>query len=136
MAEYKKPLPVVNELNRAHWEGARKREFLIQRCQACGHLQFPPLPECSRCLREDLAWVRSSGKGNVYSYIVYHQAWHPGFGEEMPYAVAIIELEEGVRLINTVVGIAPEAITVDLPVEVTYEDVAEEVTIPKFRPRG
>src|SRR6266851_5060342 len=105
MAEYNKPLPVVNELNRPHWDGARRHEFLIQRCTNCGHMAFPPMPNCDNCLATELEWVKSSGKGTIFSFIIYHQGWLPGYKDELPYNVAIVELQEGVRLINNIVGI-------------------------------
>ncbi len=96
---------------------------------------FPPMPECSKCLSTDLEWTRSSGKGTVFSFGVYHQGWLPGYKEAVPYNVAIIEMEEGVRLINNIVGIDNEKIEVGMAVEVTFEDISPEVTIPRFKPR-
>ena len=134
MAEYQKPLPVVNDLNRSHWEGARNHEFLIQRCRSCGHLSFPPMPNCNNCLSTDQEWVKSEGKGTVFSFIVYHQGWLPGYRDDLPYNVAIIELNEGVRLVNNIVEVPIERLSVGMPVEVTFDDVAAGVTIPHFRP--
>ncbi len=133
-AEYEKPMPEINDLNRPHWEGANQHEFRVQRCRACEHMWFPPMTNCSRCLSTDLEWFATSGKGKVFSFIVYHQGWLPGYLKETPYNVAIIELDEGVRFINNVVGIPNEEIEVDMPVEATYEQVTGEVTIPRFRP--
>jgi uncharacterized OB-fold protein len=134
VADYTRPLPVINDLNRPHWEGARNHEFLIQRCEDCGHMWFPPMPNCSNCLSTESEWTRVSGRGTVFSYIVYHQGWLPGFKDEVPYNVAIIELDEGVRFINNVVGAPNETIEVGMPVEVTFEDVSPDVTIPRFKP--
>jgi uncharacterized protein len=134
VAEYARPLPIVNDLNRPHWEGAKNHEFLIQRCRDCGHLWFPPMPNCSKCLSTSVEWVRSPGKGTVFSYIVYHQGWLPGFKDEVPYSVAIVELDEGVRFVTNLTGVANDKIEVGMPVEVTFDNVAPEVTIPKFKP--
>lgn len=136
MSEYHKPLPVVNDLNRPHWAAARERKFLIQRCQDCGKLWFPPQPNCSHCLGTAIEWMPVSGRGTVFSFVVYHQAWLPGYREELPYNVAIVELDEGVRLINNIVGIPNDEIRIGMPVEVTFEDVTPDVTIPRFRPAG
>ncbi len=133
MADYTKPLPVVNDLNKPHWEGAKRHEFLMQRCKECGHKWFPPFPTCTNCQSTNVEWYKSSGKGTVFSYIVYHQGWLPGYKDSVPYNVAIIEVE-GVRFINNVVGIDNKAIKVDMPVQVTFEDVTPEVTIPRFKP--
>jgi len=136
VAAYTRPLPVVNELNRPHWDGAKNHEFLIQRCRDCGHRWFPPMPNCSNCLSTLIEWVRSPGTGSIFSYIVYHQGWLPGFKDEVPYAVAIVELDEGVRFVSNLAGVANGDIKVGMPVEVTFDDVTPEVTIPKFRPTG
>jgi len=134
MAEYTKPLPVVNDLNKPHWEGAKRHEFLIQKCGDCSHTWFPPFPTCTKCLSTNVNWVNTSGKGNVFSFIVYHQGWLPGYKEDLPYNCAIIELEEGVRFINNLVDMDNKDIKVGMPVQVTFEDINPEVTIPHFKP--
>ena len=134
MSEYAKPIPVITELNEPHWEGARRGEFLAQRCTACGHIWFPPAPNCSGCLSTDYEWAPMAGTGTVYSFIVYHQGWLPGYRDDLPYNVAIIELDEGVRLINNLVEVDNDAIEVGMPVEVVFEDVAPDVVVPRFRP--
>ena len=134
MTEYAKPIPVVTELNEPHWEGARRGEFLAQRCTACGHIWFPPSPNCSGCLSTDYEWAAMAGTGTVYSFIVYYQGWLPGYRDELPYNVAIVELDEGVRFINNIVEVDNDAIEIGMPVEVVFEDVAEDVVVPRFRP--
>jgi len=134
MSDYPRPLPEVTDLNRPHWEGAKEHRYLIQKCKQCGHLWFPPVPNCNRCLSYEVEWVDVSGKGTVHSFIVYQQAWHPGFKDDIPYNLAIIELEEGVRLMNNVVVASNDQIEVGMAVEVVYDDVTDEVTIPRFKP--
>jgi uncharacterized OB-fold protein len=134
MSEYKRPLPVVTEATKPHWEAAREHKYLIQRCSDCGHSWFPPAPNCQRCLSSNVEWVEASGRGEVYSFIVYHQGWHPGFADSVPYNLAIIQLEEGVRVMNNIVGTDNDKIRVGMAVEVTFDDVTEEVTIPRFKP--
>ncbi|MEX2446661.1 MAG: Zn-ribbon domain-containing OB-fold protein [Dehalococcoidia bacterium] len=134
MNEYDKPLPVVTELNRAHWDGADAHEFRVQRCSDCGHMQFPPIRNCTECLSETLEWVAARGTGSVYSFIVYHQGWLPGFLKQTPYNLAIVELDEGVRVITNILDIENEDIQVGMPVEAVYEEVQPGVTIPRFRP--
>lgn len=133
MSDYPRPLPEVTELNKPHWEGAKGHRYLIQRCQLCEHLWFPPVPNCNRCLSNDVEWIEISGKGKIYSFIVYQQSWHPGFRDEIPYNLAIIELEEGVRVMNNVVGISNVLVEIGMDVEVMYDDVTPEVTIPRFK---
>ena len=133
MTDYAKPLPAINDLNRPFWEGAKQHKLLIQKCRDCGHLMLPPLPNCPDCLSTELEWVKSAGRGQVFSFITYHQAWLAGFREDLPYNVAIIELNEGVRFISNVTG-PPESLSVGMPVSVTFDDVTNEVSIPKFAP--
>ena len=131
---YDKPMPQVTELNRPFWEGARRHELLVQRCRPCGHMWFPPLPNCTRCLSTDIEWVATSGRGTVFSVIVYHQGWLPGYKEDLPYDVAIVELEEGVRVISNIVEIEPERIEIGMRVVATFDDVDQETSIPRFKP--
>jgi uncharacterized OB-fold protein len=91
------------------------------------------MPNCSRCLGTDITWAPVSGRGTVFSFIVYHQGWLPGYRDAVPYNVAIIELDEGVRIISNVTGIAPDDLRIGQRVAVVYEDVAPDVTIPRFR---
>lgn len=133
MAEYKKPLPVIEKWNAPYWQAAKRHEFVAQKCRACGYIHLPPGPVCTNCLSDDQAWVQLSGKGTINSFGVYHQLWHPGFADEIPYNVALIELAEGPQIISQVVGCRNEELACGVAVEVTFEDVTPEVTLPKFR---
>jgi uncharacterized OB-fold protein len=133
--EYKKPLPVVTELSRPFWEGCRRHELLVQRCQGCGAFRYPPALLCPECLGDQAEWKRVSGRGRVFSFVVFHRLYHPAFEGDLPYTVAIVELEEGARLVSNIVSCPPERVACDMPVEVAFEDVTGEVTLPKFRPR-
>jgi uncharacterized OB-fold protein len=130
-----KPLPAITEDGAPYWEGCRAGELRAQRCAGCGRLRWPPSVVCPHCLGEEAAWVALSGRGTVYSFIVVHRPQHPAFFADAPYNVAIVELEEGPRLHTNVVECAPEALRVGMPVEVVFERVNDEVTLPKFRPR-
>ena len=92
-----------------------------------------PREGCRQCGSFEWTWEQSSGKGEVFSWTVIHRALHPGFNEELPYAAVIIELEEGVRMVSHVVDVPTESLVVGQPVEVFFEDVTAEVSIPKFR---
>jgi uncharacterized OB-fold protein len=115
------------------WEAARRRELVVQRCSGCGALRFPARELCSACLSRAVSWTGVTGRGVVFSFAVMHQAYHPGF--EVPYAVVVVELDEGVRLLTNLLGVRPGDIAIGMPVEVVFEDVTGEVTLPKFRPR-
>jgi uncharacterized protein len=135
MNEYRKPLPVPSPESRPLWEGCRKHELLIQRCDACRQFVFPPNSLCSECLGTGLTWTKTTGRGRVYSFVVYHRVYHPGFENEIPYVVAIVELEEGARLLSNIIGCPPDQVRCEMPVEVVFEDVTEAVTLFKFQPR-
>ena len=133
---YKKPLPRVDEETRGFWEALARHELYVQRCRSCGTTRFYPRSVCPACLSSDTEWLRSSGRGTVYSFTVTHQNQAPGFREELPYVLAIVELDEGVRMMTNVVGCAPDAVRVGMPVQVVFEDVTAEITLAKFRPAG
>ena len=130
-----KPLPQVSPEMAPFFEAARRRELVVQRCARCGTLRFPARGICSVCLGRDATWVPVSGRGQVFSFAVMHQANHPGFAAEVPYAVVVIQLDEGVRLLSNLVDCEVAGIRIGLPVEVVFDDVTPEVTLPKFRPR-
>lgn len=131
---YRKPLPRVDEESRAWWEALARHELYVQDCGACGTRRLPPRALCPACLCGDTRWVRCTGRGTVYSATVTHQNQAPGFREELPYVLAVVELEEGPRLMTNVVGCAPDAVRIGMAVVVTFDDVAPGVTLPRFRP--
>ena len=134
MADYDKPLPTLTKLNRPFFEGAKQGELRLQRCDACGQHWFPPSKNCPRCLSTDWQWIIASGRGRVWSWIVMHQRYFKAFEADLPYNVAFIELDEGPRLMSTLVDVAPDQIRCDMPVTVTFEDATDEIAVPKFRP--
>ena len=132
--KYEKLLPRIDEMSRPYWEGAKRHELLLQKCQECGHYRYPPGETCPSCLSDKLEWVKVSGRGSVYTWTVFHQAYHPAYKDDIPYAVVAVELEEGPRMITNLVNCRIEDIKVGMPVEVVFDDVTEEVSLPKFRP--
>ena len=135
MGAVQKPLPEISPEMAPFWDAARRHELVVQRCTGCGAYRFPARELCSRCLSRDSGWQRVSGRGTLFSFAVMHQASHPGFAAEVPYAVVTVELEEGVRLLSNVIGCAPSDLQIGMPLEVVFEDVTPEVTLPKFRAR-
>ena len=131
---YTKPLPRPNALSQPFWDGARQHELRLQRCEACGKHRFPPSPRCPECLSDATQWVKASGRGKVWSWIRMWQRYFPAFEGELPYNVAYVELDEGPRLMTNLVGVDDADIRCDMPVEVVFDDVTDEVTLPKFRP--
>ncbi len=135
MTAVAKPLPQPGPDMVPFFEAARRHELVVQRCGGCGAMRFPARAICSRCLSRDVAWAPVSGCGTVFSFAIMHQAVHPGFAAEVPYAVVVIELEEGPRLLSNLVDCPVGDARIGMPVEVMFDDVAPDVTLPKFRPR-
>jgi len=131
--QYNKPIPRRDDLNGEFWAYCKQHELRFQRCSDCGTWRHMPREGCRECGSFDWTWEASSGKGEVFSWTVIHRALHPGFNEELPYAAVIIELDEGVRMVSHVVDIPTESLAVGQRVEVFFEDVTDEVSIPKFR---
>jgi uncharacterized OB-fold protein len=132
--KHKKPLPRVDEESKGFWEACARHELYLQRCRSCAALRYYPRALCPRCLADDTDWVLSSGKGSVYTYTVTYQNQAPGFREELPYVLAYVELDEGVRMLTNIVDCAPEEVRIGMPVQVTFEDVSDGVSLPRFKP--
>ena len=134
MKEYTKPLPEPTSFSKPFWDGAKRHELLIQQCKDCQKFVFYPKVICPFCLSDRLEWVKASGRGKVYSYMVVYSYQPQVFAEDVPYVVAIIDLEEGVRLMSNVVECDPETVHCDMDVTVVFDDVTDEFTLPKFKP--
>jgi len=135
MAEYKKPLPTITDENRGFWDGCKQGRLQLQKCGACGHIRYPISHVCPDCLSYEFAWTPLSGRGEVFSYVVFHQLYNKAFAEDVPYNVALVQLEEGPRLYSNIVGVDNDAVKIGDKVEVVFDPVTPEVTIPKFKPR-
>jgi uncharacterized OB-fold protein len=132
MDTYNKPIPVASIESAPYWAGLRDHRLLMPRCDACEQFWFPPSLLCPHCGSDRNTWHEVSGRGRVFSYVVFHRVYHSGFAEDVPYVVALIELDEGPRMISNVIGISPDKITCDLRVKVAFEDIVGERTLPKF----
>ncbi|MGW6558491.1 bifunctional MaoC family dehydratase N-terminal/OB-fold nucleic acid binding domain-containing protein [Streptomyces hydrogenans] len=127
----RRPRPVVNRDNAGFWEGVAAHRLLIQRCAACGTLRFPWLPGCNDCGAGEWDTVEAGGEGTVHSYVVMHHPPFPAF--DPPYAVGLIELAEGVRMISNVVGVPYDKVRIGMPVRLEFQRVDEELELPVFR---
>ncbi len=134
MTEYTKPVPFPDLVTAKFWEAAKEHKLLIQLCGKCGARQFFPQALCRACLSENVEWIEARGKGKIYSYTVVHRPPSAQFEEDAPYVVALIELEEGVRMMSNIVGIEPSAVCVGMEVEVVFEEITPDISLPKFRP--
>ncbi|AMG90316.1 Zn-ribbon domain-containing OB-fold protein [Bordetella bronchiseptica] len=132
MSDYSKPLPELNDLNRPFWAAARQGRLSLQHCASCGHVQYPINPVCTTCLDDRLEWRDVSGKGEIFSYIVYHKAYTPAYADELPYNVAMIQLAEGPRLISNVRHAQGATPKVGDPVQVVFDQVTDDIAIPRF----
>jgi len=135
-SEYKRPLPELEGLTGEFYEHCRRGTLHFQRCGRCRAWRHVPREMCADCGSWEWAWEASSGRGRVFSWTVVARALHPAFQDATPYAPVIVEMEEGVRLLSQVEGVAPDALAIDMPVEVCFEAVTPEVSLPKFRPVG
>ncbi|MBI3744021.1 MAG: OB-fold domain-containing protein [Chloroflexi bacterium] len=133
---YNKPVPAADVLTQPFWDGCKAHELRMQRCIRCAAFIFFPSPMCHGCNGTEFRWERLSGRGTVYSFIVVYQATMPGFAQDVPYVVAWVELAEqrGLKMVSNIVGCEPEDVRAGMPVEVVFEDVMAELTLPKFRP--
>jgi len=129
-----KPIPVITDETRPYWEAAKRRELVLQRCRDCGAYRHPASLLCPECTSASFDWKAVSGRGKVFSFVIFHRAYDPAFADDVPYAVACIELAEGPRMMSNIVGIGPEQVRCDMAVEVVFEQITGDVTLPKFQP--
>ena len=131
-----RPIPAPDERSAEFFGAAKEGRLLIKRCSDCRRYLAPQRDMCDACNSEKLEWAQASGKGMIYSFVVMHQILHPGFRDEGPYNVASIELEEGPRITSNIVGTPNGEIRVGMKVEAVFEDLADDVAVPKFRVAG
>jgi uncharacterized OB-fold protein len=131
-----KPIPMPTPETQPYWDGARAGELRVQRCNACREHYFYPRPFCPRCGSADVAWVAVSGRARLHSYVISHRA-APGFEDEAPYAIAVVALEEGPRLMTNIVDVenTPEHLVLDMELEVAFQERGDQC-VPVFRPAG
>ncbi|CAB4725603.1 MAG: DNA-binding protein [Actinobacteria bacterium] len=134
MTEWTKPLPHPTPLSQPFWDGTKEREIRLQRCDACGAHRFPPLVLCRVCLAEEHQWVPTSARGTLYSYVIQHRPATPAFIDDLPYVVAIVELDEGPLMLTNIVGCEIDALEVGMRVEATYFDASDDITLYPFTP--
>jgi uncharacterized OB-fold protein len=127
------PQPIATAETAHYWRAALEGRLEIQRCSACRRHQFYPRRFCIACLSDRIEWVQASGRGKVYTYTVCHVAGHPAFEARVPYAIAMVELDEGVRLMAGIVDSDLARLAIGAPVQVCFERIAEEIALPMFR---
>jgi uncharacterized OB-fold protein len=123
--------PVVSQETAFFWDGTKAGELRIQRCDSCGRLRHPPGPACPACGSLELSFVVSAGDGTVYSYVVHHHPPVPG--RTTPFVVALVELNEGVRMVGQLLDADPDAVSISAPVRLSLERVDDTLTLPAWR---
>ena len=134
--QYNLPLPQMQGLTQQFYDFCKQHELRFQRCKPCGAWRHVPREMCAECGSMEWEWAKSSGRGTVYTWTVVVRPMHPAFHTAVPYAPVVVEMEEGVRLLSSVIDCAPEELEIGMPVEVTFQDVTDEVSLPKFRRCG
>ena len=133
MPETLRPIPQPSPETQHFWEGTKAGELRLQRCDACSHVYFPPRPFCPSCASREVSVFAASGRAKLYSYVI-NQRPHPAF--DGPYAIAVVELDEGPRMMSNIVETeqTPEALQLDMSLEVTFEQLSDDISLPLFRP--
>jgi hypothetical protein len=118
------------------YEAASEERLIVQRCAECGATRFPAVQTCSSCLASDMRWIETKGIGEVFSFVIMHQIYHPWFADKTPYVVAQIKLDEGPRILSTVIDVEPDEVRIGMAVEVAFQKCSDEISLPVFRVRG
>ena len=136
MADLAKPLPQFTPGSEPYWDALNNHELRLQRCDVCGTFRFYPSPMCHApdCMSLDYDWAEVSGRGEVYTHTVVHRPVSEAWVDDTPYVIAMIKLDEGPVMMSNVVECEPGDVRIGLPVEVVFEDLADGVTLPYFRP--
>lgn len=134
MAEAARARPKPTPETQHFWDGTKLGELRLQRCDACDHVYFPPRPFCPACASRKVSVFPASGKATLYSYVINHRPPAPGFTP--PYAIAVVTLEEGPRMMTNIADCpqTPEALVLDMPLKVTFEKLDDAITLPLFAP--
>jgi uncharacterized OB-fold protein len=130
-----RPLPKPTPISAGFWEAAARRELVLQRCHGCRAWRHYPQPMCSTCHSLEWGWEAASGHGEIYSFVVAHRAFHAFWADKVPYVIATIELEEGVRMVDDMLELPPEQARIGLPVEVWFAETSDGIVLPKWRKR-
>lgn len=131
------PVPAPQEeLKAQFWQHCADQKLCFQRCSDCGTWRHLPRYLCAACHSADWEWAESCGRAVIFSWTITHRPMHPAFTASLPFAAVIVEMEEGVRLVSGVRGIANQDLALDLPVELIFEPVSDSMWLPFFRPRG
>jgi uncharacterized OB-fold protein len=137
MANYQKPLPAPQGESQLYWDKAREHELWLRRCNACNEAYFYPRDISPCCFSRDTEWFQASGKASLFTFTIVHRSPYPGFQADTPFVTAIVELEEGPIMATNIVGFSgepgPDDLKIGMALEAVFDDVTDEITLPKFR---
>lgn len=138
MTDYIKPLPKSDPVTAPFWDSLKRESIEVQRCDDCSAFVFYPRALCPHCSSRQLKWTPVSGRGRIYTLTIVHKGPGSAFKGDAPYVVALVELDEGCRMMTNIIDVAadPDEVKIGMPVEIVYDHVTAEVTLPKFRPVG
>ncbi len=126
-----KPRPAPESL--PYWQAAREHRLALPKCEDCQKFWFPPSRTCPHCLSANFSFKNVSGKGKIFSFVTFHRVYRPAFANDVPYVVALIELDEGPRLLSNIMGVTHDQVKCEMRVEVVFDDYDEDISIPKFK---
>ena len=129
-----KPIPRPSTTTRPFWDGLNERKVQIQRCEGCDTWVFYPRTRCPSCLSDQLIWREVSGRGVLYTYTLAHQPTAPHFADETPQQLAVVELDEGVRMTSTLVNVEPTDIVIGMRLRPYFDQVTDAVTLLRYQP--
>ncbi len=129
-----KPIPKPNPETKPFWDGCAAGELRLQRCNACGHVQFYPRKLCSACFSPDVSWFTASGRGEVISWSLVALPSAPGFEDELPFTSILVKLDEGPTMLSVLRECEYESISQGMPISVIFEKRTEEISVPYFKP--
>ena len=134
--QYNKPIPVPQGESDEYWNKAKEGELWLRNCNSCGNAYFYPRDISPCCFSKDTSWIKASGKASLHTYAIVHRAPHPGFAQDAPFVVAIVDLEEGPRMPTNIVidDPTPENLQIGMALEVIFEDISDKIALPKFKP--
>jgi len=132
--DVKKPLPVPSKWSKPFWDAAKQHKFVLKRCKSCGFVDHPPYLYCTNCSSEDHEWFEASGKARLGAWAINQYMVPFPFWDDMPYVVGFIELPEGPRMISNIVQCEQDKLTAGMELELVWDDVSEEISLPKWRP--
>lgn len=132
-AEYNKPLPTPQKWSQEFWKGTKDHKLLLKKCKDCGNIDHPPYYYCTECMSLEYEWVPASGKGTIYTMTTTYVGAPPSFTADQPYTIAMVDLEEGPRMLTKIVDAKPEDVKIGMNVEAVFEEVTDDTTLVMFR---